>query len=66
MAELRHIAQFCGYDAGLEEMLRDRLVCGVNDPRIQKRLLAETELTLKKAFELAQAIEMAEKDTIEI
>ena len=63
VAELRHIAQFCGYDAALEEMLRDRLVCGVNDPRIQKRLLPETELTLKKAFELAQAIEMAEKDT---
>ena len=56
VAKLRHIAQFCGY----EEMLRDRLVCGVNDPQIQKRLLAETELTLKKAFELAQAIEMAE------
>ena len=40
VAELRHIAQCCGYDATLEDMLRDRLVCGVNDARIQRRLLA--------------------------
>ena len=44
-------------------MLHDRLVCGVNDMQIQKRLLAETELTFKKTFIIAQAIEMAEKDT---
>ena len=63
VAELRQIAQFCGYEGTLEDMLRDRLVCGVNDTRIQKRLLAETDLPFKKAFEIAQAIEMAEKDT---
>ena len=64
MAELLQIAQFCGYDETLEEMLRDRLVCGANDTRIQCRLLAEPEpLTLKSAFEVAQAIEMAERDT---
>ena len=62
MAKLRRIVQLCGYNAALEEMLCDRLVCDVNNPRIQKRLLVETELILKKAFELSQAIEMAEKD----
>ena len=62
MAELRHIAQSCGYDVALEDMLCDRLVCGVNDTRIKKRPLAETELT----FELAQAIEIAEKDTTDL
>ena len=45
-------------------MLRDRLVCGVNDTRMQRRLLAEPEpLTFKRAFEVAQAIETAERDT---
>ena len=44
-------------------MLCDRLVCGVNDTRIHCRLLAEPEpLTLKRAFEVAQAIETAERD----
>ena len=43
-------------------MLRDRLVCGVEDSRIQRRLLAEPELTFDKAFEIAMASESAEKN----
>eukprot|EP00731_Ephydatia_muelleri_P011245 Em0006g139a len=42
-------------------MLRDRIVIGVNDPNIQRRLLAEPNLTLKKALEIAQALETAER-----
>ena len=38
-------------------MLRDRLVCGINDPRIQRRLLAEPTLSYVKALELAHATE---------
>ena len=44
-------------------MLRDRLVCGVNDERIQRRLLAESQLEFKKAMELATAMETADKNT---
>ena len=45
-------------------MLRDHLICEVNDTRIQQRLLAEPKpLTLMRAFEVAQAIETAEQDT---
>ena len=43
-------------------MLRDRLVCGISDTRIQRRLLSEPDLTYKRAFELAQAIEAAERN----
>ncbi len=42
-------------------MLRDRLVCGVNHEGIQKKLLAEKNLTYETAFTLAQAIEAAER-----
>ena len=41
-------------------MLRDRLVCGINDDSIQKRLLEESNLTYKKAVELARGLETAE------
>ncbi len=41
-------------------MLRDRLVCGINDSRIQRRLLAEPDLDYK-AYELALALEAADK-----
>ena len=40
-------------------MPRDCIVIGVNDPNIQRRLLAEPNLTLKKAMEIAQALETA-------
>ena len=42
-------------------MLCDRLVFGINDSRIQRRLLAEPDLDYKKAYELALALEAAEK-----
>ncbi len=47
-------------------MLRDRLVCGVNDKRIQRSLLSETKLSYKRALEFAQAMEAAECDTQEL
>ena len=47
-------------------MVRDRLVCGVNDIRIQNRLLQESKLTYDKAFEVAQSGEVATKDAADI
>ncbi len=38
----------------LEDMLRDRLVCGIAVGSIQRRLLAEPELTLKKTVDFAR------------
>ncbi|XP_043916150.1 LOW QUALITY PROTEIN: uncharacterized protein K02A2.6-like [Protopterus annectens] len=62
VAVLRELAQHCNYGDRLTEMLRDRLVCGIADDRIQRRLLAEPELSFEKALKLAQAIETANKD----
>ena len=61
VAELRKLAETCEFDASLENMLRDRLVCGLRDPKTQRRLLAESQLIFGKAFEIAQASELAEK-----
>ena len=44
----------------MEEQLRDRLVCGVKDNKIHRRLLPEEKLTLKKAVEIAVTLEQAE------
>ena len=51
------------YKDTLQEMLHDRLVCGVNQSGIQKHLLAEKDLTFDKALDIAKALEVAEKDT---
>ena len=63
IATLRQLSEFCEYGDTLEDMLRDRLVCGVNDERIQRRLLSEPNLTFTTALQLAQAIESADKDS---
>ena len=66
MAELHCLATHCKFDGYLEEALRDRLVCGLKNEGVQKRLLAYSNLTLVKAIEVAQSMEVAERDTQEM
>ena len=63
---LRSLAEFCNFGASLEEMLRDRLVCGIQNTPIQKRLLAEKTLTFTTALELSQGLETASKHAKEL
>jgi len=62
VAALRELSKHCNFGDHLEEMLRDRLVCGVNDVKIQRRLLAEVDLTYRKAREIAVKMELASKN----
>ena len=41
LAELRALTQHCNFGGMLEDMLRDRLIIGINDLMLQRRLLAE-------------------------
>ena len=66
LSELRALAQWCKFGNTLRDMLRDRLVCGMNEETIQRRLLAESGLTLKKALEIAQGFEAAARNVGEI
>ena len=43
-------------------MLRDRVVCSINQERWQKRLLSEPGLTFKKAYEIAVGAESADQN----
>ena len=44
-------------------MLRNRLVCGINHEAIQRKLLAEKDLTYHGAYLLAQSIQTTECDS---
>ena len=59
LAELRRLALTCEFGNFLIEALCDKLVCGLTDEAIQRRLLAEADLPLTKALTLAQAMETA-------
>ena len=67
IARLRSLSEFCQF-ANLDEMLRDRLVCGINNPRIQKLLLTESSerLTFKRAQELAESAEAADRSICDV
>lgn len=53
----------CAFSTYLEEALRDRFDCGLRSEAMQRRLLAESELSFTKAMELAQSTETAERNT---
>ena len=61
VAELKKISEHCNFGDTLEQMLRDRLVCGIADERWQRRLLSEEDLTFKNALKISQALEAAER-----
>lgn len=62
VAALRDLARHCDYKTKLPEMLRDRLVCGVNHKGIQRKLLAESTLTYESALMMAQSVEASERE----
>ena len=63
VAALRELALHCEFGDRLQEMLRDRLVCGINHRGIQRKLLTEADLTFDRAYALAQSVESSERDS---
>ena len=61
VTRLRDLASHCEYGASAKELIRDRLVCGIRDDRLQRTLLAVPKLTFEKAFELALLHESVEQ-----
>ena len=66
MSELRSIVKRSNFEGSLETMLRDCIVCGINDAVIQRRLLSEKDFTYKKALKIAQGIESVAQNVKEL
>ncbi|XP_043211223.1 uncharacterized protein LOC122375785 [Amphibalanus amphitrite] len=63
VARLRRLAKPCHFlSETLEEMLRDRFVCGLQNAHIQAKLLKEQHLSLASAIDIAQLSEAADAD----
>ena len=52
IAALQALGEHCKFGATLNDMIRDCLVCGVNDRAIQRRLLQESDLNYKTAYDI--------------
>lgn len=57
---LRRLSTNCGYEAIRDDLIKDRIVCGVRDTRIKDRLLREPKLTLTKAVQICKAAEQTQ------
>ncbi|XP_064479209.1 uncharacterized protein K02A2.6-like [Ornithodoros turicata] len=66
VAELSRLSEHCAFGSTLDDMLRDRLVCGLRDESLQRRPLAESDLTFTLAQDKAIVAEYALRETEKI
>ena len=58
---LKLLARSCSFGVLEDELIRDRVVCGIVSERVQQRLLREQDLALEKAMSICQADEESQK-----
>lgn len=61
IAELKIRASTCEFDNLRDDMIRDRLVCGIHNDHVRKLLLREDALTLEKAIQTCQINELSDQ-----
>ncbi|XP_015109328.1 uncharacterized protein K02A2.6-like [Diachasma alloeum] len=66
IATLKELSTYCEHGTGLNDALRDRLVCGLRNKTTRKKLLSEKNLTYERAVEIAISDEAAIRDTGEM
>ena len=57
--ELNKMAAKCEFKELCDDLVRDRLICGLKDASLRERLLRESDLTLQKALEICRLAEMS-------
>ena len=55
--DLNNLVQTCQYGDLRDEMVRDKIVCGIRDDSLRRRLLGKQDLTLEMAVEMCKANE---------
>ncbi|XP_069364930.1 uncharacterized protein [Maniola hyperantus] len=58
-SDLRKLADSCNFGQQKDRMLRDRLVIGVKQTRVQQKLLEIKDLTLDKALDICRSAELS-------
>lgn len=61
--DLRRLARTCNFGAAEKEMLRDRIVIGTSNKRLQTKLLDTPELTYDLAIQKARTCEATEEQS---
>lgn len=61
LMEIKRLVRTCEFREGEEEMLRDRIVLGVEDKKLQERLLQESNLDYQTAINKCRSSEIAKQ-----
>ncbi|KAL9976621.1 hypothetical protein ACROYT_G013943 [Oculina patagonica] len=57
LTALRTLAKTCNFDALTEELIRDRIVCGICNTGTRKKLLQQPKLTLQRCIDVCRSME---------
>ena len=60
------MAKHCNFGTFLDQVLYDKIVCGIQDKAMQRKLLAESKLTLPHATEIALAMVATAKNASDL
>lgn len=63
VTDLRVLASTCNFGDIKDSLIRDRIVCGNNNPGLRERLLREEKLTLDRCLQLCRATELSRENT---
>jgi len=66
VADLRILANTCEYGILKDELIRDKIVCGVSSRHVRKQLLKERDLTLNRATDIGIANELSDRNNTEL
>jgi hypothetical protein len=58
---LRKLVATCSFGALTDELIRDRIVCGIRDESVRQKLLEEANLTLERCIDCCKAAEATQK-----
>lgn len=59
LTELKVLSATCGFGQLRDSLIKDRIVCGINDPEVRNRLLRENDLDLEKCVNMCRTVELA-------
>lgn len=63
VAVLKKLSEHCDFGAYLLDALRDRLVCGLSNENVQRKLLTEEMLTFQRAVDTAMSMEAVARES---